>query len=157
MEPAAFARQLAWLMPFAVIFTYLALMLVVARPDVTLQSYTTMYIDTVWHSLVPMLGIAIGAWLLYSYVYGLTVPVLRSMGRGGGAHHVVGLAGSILLRILTRVVQTWASIRGIIERDLTAYLSLSLQRILRMDVPVHLAIGWRPGTHPQVLYETSTR
>ena len=156
--PRAFATQIAWLLPASVLLVYLALMPVVALPDVTLGSYTAQYMSTAGITLAPMLAIAVSAWLFYGYVYGLTVPVVRSMGEGRPlAHMAVGVAAQKVLRVLIRLALAWAHLVGIFSRET---LPLGVATVLPLSGqhrPVHIATGWRAGTHPIVLYAPAPR
>lgn len=151
--PRAFATQIAWLLPASVLLVYLALMPVVALPDVTLRTYTVQYMTTAGLSLVPMLAIAVSAWLLYVYCYGLTVPVVHSMGEGRPlAHMAVGFATQRVLRVLIRLALAWAHLVSVFSRETLPLGVATLLPLIGQHLPVPLATGWRAGTHPQILY-----
>ena len=153
LSPRAIAVQLCWLLPACVLLLYLALMPVVTLPDVSLKGYTLLYMRAAGLSLAPMLAIVLSMWLLYGYAYGLTVPVVHSMGKGRTVvHQAIGFAASRFLHLLIRLAHAWALILGVIGREPVSYLSISPLRFPLLGTPAHLATGWHPGTHPHVLY-----
>ena len=157
--PRAFATQITWLLPASVLLVYLTLMPVIALPDVTLRTYSVQYMTTVGLSLVPMLAIAVSVWLVYGYVYGLTVPVIRLMGEGRPLTHMaVGFAAQRVLRVLIRLALAWAAyLVGLFSHEALPMLRAALLPLIGQHLPVHIATGWRAGTHPIVLYAPAPR
>ena len=157
LGPGAFAIKLGLLLPVSLVLGYLALMPVMLLPDVSLKVYTALYITAAALALPAILATIAGTWILYTYLYSVTVPIVRSMEQGRSlAHLAITVTGEKLLRTLIGLVHAWALLLGLIGRESALYLPPSLLRSpIRLGIPVHLAIGWRAGTHPQVLYATT--
>ena len=154
LGPGAFAITLGLLLPISLVLGYLALMPVMLLPDVSLKVYTSLYITAAALALPAILATIAGTWILYTYLYSVTVPIVRSMEQGRSlAHLAITVTGEKLLRTLIGLVHAWALLLGLIGREPSPYLALSLQRsLIRLGIPVHLATGWHPSTHPQLLY-----
>ena len=159
LGPPAFAVQVVWLLAVSIGLAYVALSPIAFLPGVGLQAYTALYVTAAGLALVPMLAIAAGAWILYTYLYSVAVPIVRSMERGRSlAHLAITVTGETFLRTLIRLAQAWAHMVGVFSREPLAFLRPTLLLSLtRQHLPVHLATGWAAGTHPQVLYATATR
>ena len=159
LGPCAFAVQLAWIFPAALLLCYLALMPVVILPDVSLTAYTTLYITAAGLATPAMLATIASVWVVYTYFYSVTVPVVRSMERGRSlAHLATTVVGESLLRLLKRLVRTWAHMLGALGQEPSPYLAPSPLRSLHyLGIPARLAVGWCAGTHPQVVYELDLR
>ena len=154
LRPRAFAVQLAWLFPSSLLLCYLALMPVVILPDVSLTAYTTLYITAAGLATPAMLATIASAWLLYTYLHSVTVSIVRPMERGRSlAHLATNVAGARLLHVLIRLAHAWVHLLGVFSREPRLFLKVaSLLSLIRQEIPVHLATGWHPGTHPHVLY-----
>ena len=154
LGPPAFGVKLGWLLLICLGLCYLALMPCTFLPDVGLGDFTSLYVTAVGLALAQMLAIIVGSWLMYTYVYLVTVPIVRPIEQGRPLVHLaVDLAGANLLRTLIRLAHTWALIYGVFGREPAPYLTpTSLRPPIRQGIPDHLATGWRAGSHPQVLY-----
>ena len=159
LGPRACAVNGVWLLAACIGLTYAALSPNAFLDGMGLLTYNTLFMTAAGPALAPMLATIAGLWLMYAYLYALTGPILRPMGRQSPVPHLaVASIGGKVFRALRRLAQASAFLLGLIGRESAPYVALSLQcSRIRLGVPSHLAVGWRAGTHPQVLYATDIR
>lgn len=158
MTPGALGVNLGWLLVFCFSVSYLLMMPSTVLPEVSFQDFTALYMTAAWASLVLLLPTMAGIWALYTYLYIVTVTIARPLEQGRSVAHQVGsVAGAGLLRVLIRLAHVWALILGTFLREPALFLTLSPLRCLRLDIPARLAVGWRAGTHPSILYAHTLR
>ena len=160
--------RLAWLFallcltPLTLAPFYVLFLLFVPFGGVSLGDANALFLDIALVALDPLLAIAVGSWLLFSYLYSVAVPLAREIERGRlraflGFHafkarlSAAGLTALLVSAGLALASQRLRTFNREIERALLEIHSLNWL-ISRGESPTHLAVGWAPSTHPQVVY-----
>ena len=114
--------------------------------------FASMILDESLSALSPLLVVLLGHWVLYAYGYFVAVPVVMSLEHGrtlayGGFYALTAL----LKGVRCEVVMWWRDlVTG--RRHRKAAATSPLRLISRQGMPAHLATGWSPATHPQLVY-----
>lgn len=153
MNPGALGVNVLWCIGICLTMAFLALTPVAALPGVGFEGYTTLFVTAAGIALIPLLANLAGIWLLYSYLYLVTAPVVRTIDQGRPLAQVaISVTYESLLRTLIRLVYASARLLGIFGHEPKPLLTSSLLRFLRLGIPAHLALGWRAGSNPRLIY-----
>ena len=114
LAPCAFGVKLVWLLVASLGLCYLALMPCMSLPDVGLREFSSLYVTAVGLALAEIMAIIIGAWLMYTYLFVVLVPIVRPIEQGASLVHLaVDFAWATPLRTLIRLAHVWALVLGV--------------------------------------------
>ena len=103
--------------------------------------------------LSPLIMLLVVYWLMYWYIYSLCIPINECIERGKSLAHIClfeirAIFSGDWLPAFTPFCGIARILIYPIERIATA-----LPRLRRsLGLPRHLALGWIPGAHPQIVY-----
>lgn len=158
--------RLTWLLallcltPLALAPFYIFFLVLSPLVGMSVWEVTVMFLNESLLALDPLFALCIGSWLMFSYFYSVLVPPAQEIERRGvsaqlGIHAFrVRLAAVCLTLRVFAIGGSLAPLR-ILARRLACLLSeiISYARLAAChEPPRHLAVGWSPGTHPQVVY-----
>ena len=144
---------LAWHTVPALSFVYALYLALGLMAGMTLVDTTALYLRGSIPALELLFAIGVGSWLLFSYLYSITVPPAEAIEQGRslacyGFHAFKIRLVDIGLTIASSAVSLSAPSLKLIPLE-----NSPLLRLARRGLPVHLALGWFSGAHPPLVYE----
>ncbi len=114
-------------------------------------SVTVSYLNDAMGVLSLIIMLMVVYWLMYWYLYSVSVPTATHIARGKSLTYLHAISsifnGSWLPAFIPRCGIAKILVYPV-ERIATALLGLHRS----LGLPRRLALGWIPGTHPQVVY-----
>ena len=132
-----------WGLMLVLLFAFLA--------GMDIGSVTVSYLSDAMEVLSPIIILMVGYWLMYWYIYSVSVPTATHIARGKSLTYLYAISSIFNGRWLPTFIPRCGIARILVypvERIATALLRLHRS----LELPRHLALGWIPGTHPQVMY-----
>lgn len=155
ISPRSMGLAGLWLIVGCLFGFYLMMLPIVAILGITPWEFAPTYVDESFSALDPLLVLLVGHWCLYWYWYWYSValPVAMYFDHGHTLAYALLYALETFLKGIGLVVVPRCRGLVTVALDLSADLTSSLLRTSsRQGLPGHLATGWRPGSHPQMVY-----
>lgn len=113
-------------------------------------SVTVSYFSDAIGALSPIILLLVSYWLMYWYIYSVCVPINECV------EHGESLAYICLFAICSIFSGSWLPAftagYGIVIYPVERIATTLLRLHPSLGLPRHLALGWIPGDHPQVVY-----
>ena len=142
-----------WLLAGCLLGFYLLMLPFAAILGMTPWEFAPIYVSESYSALEPLLVILFGHWVLYWYWYSVAMPVAMYFDHGQTLAYALLYAPEAFLKGTGHiVVPRCRDLIIIVLRPLAILTNNPLRTSSRLGLPMHLATGWRPGYHPQVVY-----
>ena len=142
-----------WLLIGCLLGFYVFMLPFAAILGMTPWEFAPIYVAESFSALDPLLVMLIGNWALYWYAYSVAVPIAMFFDHGQRLAYALLYALEAFLKGIGLVVVPRCRDLVTVAIRLSAYLTNNpLRTCSRPGLPRHLATGWRPGSHPQVVY-----
>lgn len=132
---------------------YVFMLPFVAILGMTPWEFAPIYVVESFSALEPLLVALVGNWVLYWYWYSVAVPIAMYLDHGQTIAYALLYALEAFLKGLgSVVVPRCLDLVTIVLHPLAILSDSPLRASSRRGLPRHLATGWRPGSHPLVVY-----
>ena len=153
LTPRSLGLTVLWAVILPILLCYLLFLPFASMAGETPWEFASMLLDESLEVLSPLLVVLLGHWLLYAYGYVVSVPVIMSLEHGrtlafGGFYALA----SLVKGVRCEVVIWWRDLVIGRRHHNAAPVANPLRLISRQGLPTHLATGWSPATHPQLVY-----
>ena len=151
--PWSAGLTLHWHMALFILSAYLFLLAFYLLLGQNPTDMTVSFFGESFEAISPLLENTVGYWLLISYLHAAVAPLNFELHTGFGLIYVAMDAlwvvildvGLLLTWIFAALSHSHGCEQPCSEPDL-------LHEFPPQDCPVHLAVGWTPGTSPHVIY-----
>lgn len=153
ISPRSMGLAGLWMVTLCLVGFYLFMLPFAGILGMTPWEFAPIYVTESLSALDPIFVVLIGNWVLYWYWYSVALPVAMYFDRGQVVAYALLYALDSILEGFGRVVVPRCRDLVTVAISLSEGLTYSpLRRSLRRGLPRHLATGWRPGSHPHVVY-----
>lgn len=153
MSPGSMGLTFCWATILPVLIGFLLFLPFGLLVGMDLAGYAVLYVDAAWVTLDAVLIVLVGSWLIHAYIYSVAVPPAVSIERGNTLIYEAVYTGG-LLSPDPRLVEAarGRTLAYSLCRRIVCFVTRPFRTPEKSGLPGHLAIGWSPGVHPQVVF-----